>query len=85
MYQLVRTNMTGKFSILWDDFQKNMAARFQTVLNNQEFADVTLVSQDSKTVEAHKVILGVGSAFFQEVLTNNAHPHPLIHFYRILS
>ena len=71
--------MTGKCSLIWDDFQKNMAARLYTVLQNHDLVDVTLLSQDSKKVLAHKVILSSGSVFFKEVLTNNCHPHPLIY------
>ena len=71
--------MTGNFSLIWEDFHKNMSERFQSVLQNHEFVDITLVSQDSKKIQAHKVILGAGSAFFKEVLTNNSNPHHLIY------
>ena len=71
--------MPGKFSLFWNDFQKNMSSRFQAVLHDHEFADVTLISHDYKKVHAHKVILGVGSAFFRDVLTNNPEAHPLIY------
>ena len=71
--------MTGKFSLMWEDFHKNMSERFQSVLHNHEFVDVTLVSQDYKKIKAHKVILSAGSVFFKEVLTNNSNHHPLIY------
>ena len=64
---------------MWEDFHKNMSERFQSVLRNHEFVDVTLVSQDYKKIKAHKVILSAGSAFFKEVLTNNSNHHPLIY------
>ena len=71
--------MTGKFNFLWDNFQKNMADRFQAVLHDHEFSDVTLVSHDFKKVQAHKFILSVGSVFFREMLTNSPESRPLIY------
>ena len=84
-YQLKRSlfsnkkNMQGKCSVYWNDFQKNMTGRFQAVLHDHEFADVTLISHEYKKVKAHKVILSVGSAFFREVLTDSPKANPLIY------
>lgn len=44
-----------------------------------EFADVTLVCEDGKQVEAHKVILASGSSLFLDILRRNKHQHPLIY------
>ena len=40
---------------------------------------MTLVSDDGKQVEAHKVILASSSPFFANLLKRNKHPHPLIY------
>ena len=44
-----------------------------------DFNDVTLASEDGQQVEAHKVILGSSSTFFQNLLKGNKHTHPLIY------
>ena len=64
---------------MWEDFHKNMSDRFQSVLHNHEFVDVTLVSQEYKKIKAHKVILSSSSSFFQNILLNNPHQHPLLY------
>ena len=46
---------------------------------DNDFADVTLASEDGQQVEAHKVILAASSPFFQKLLGRNKHSHPLIY------
>ena len=56
-----------------------MTARFQQVLQSEDFTDATLVSSDNVNITAHKVILSTGSGFFNCVLSENIHPNPLIY------
>ena len=55
-----------------------MNSAFGNLREDKEFADVTLACEDGQQVDAHKVILGASSPFFQKILTRNKHPHPLI-------
>ena len=72
--------MLGKFALTWDEFQPKMAGRFENLLQSSEFSDVTLVAKDNTRMKAHKVILGSGSTFFNEVLSHmKDHPHPMIY------
>ena len=72
--------MPGNFALTWDEFQPKMAGRFESLLQSRDFSDVTLVSKDNTRMKAHKVILGSGSTFFNEVLSHmKDHPHPLIY------
>jgi hypothetical protein len=71
--EMKNTKLGGNVSLIWDEFQWNMAARFQSVLQTEEFADVTLVSKDHSRVRAHRVILAAGSGFFQSVLGGSKH------------
>ena len=68
-----------KLCIKWNDFQANLNSAFGGFRNDLEFADVTLVSDDGKQFETHKIILASSSPFFMEVLRKNKHPHPLIY------
>ena len=58
---------------------------FGTLGEDKDFTDVTLVCEDGKQVEAHKVILANSSPFFQNVLRKNKHIHPLIYMKGIKS
>ena len=68
-----------KLCLKWNDFQANLNSAFGGFRNDLEFADVTLVSDDGKQFETHKIILASSSPFFMEVLKKNKHPHPLIY------
>ena len=40
---------------------------------------MTLACEDGQQVEAHKVILAASSPFFEQILQQNKHSHPLIY------
>ena len=50
----------------------------QEMLTSDEFTDVTLVTDDKKTIKAHRNILSACSPVFKNILqmeiTNNTHP-----------
>ena len=71
--------LSEKLCLQWNDFKENITASFGNLREDKDFADVTLACEDGKQVEAHKVILAASSPFFQNVLTKNKHPHPLIY------
>ena len=69
----------GKFVLQWNDFKANASSTFSKMRVDQDFVDATLVSEDSKLIEAHKVILAASSFFFDSILRQNNHHHPLIY------
>ena len=72
-------SISEKLCLQWNDFQGNLNSAFKELRNDTELSDVTLVSDDEKQVEAHKVILASSSPFFANLLKRNKHPHPLIY------
>ena len=54
-----------KFSLKWNDYQSNASKSFQSLRHKEDFCDVTLVGDDYKQVQAHKVILSACSPFFR--------------------
>ena len=68
-----------KLCLKWNDFQINVNNAFGSLRNDQDLCDVTLVSEDGKQLEAHKVILASSSPFFLELLKRNKHQHPLVY------
>ena len=68
-----------KLSLKWNDFQENISTAFGSMRSDDDFSDVTLLCEDGKQVEAHKVILAASSPFFQNLLRKNKHSNPLIY------
>ena len=66
------------FSFQWPDFRGNLISSFARLRRDSEFTDVTLVCEDGKQVDSHKLVL-ISSPFFLKVLTENKHPHPMIY------
>ena len=73
------TKMSEKLCLKWNDYQDNVNSAFALMRGEKDFADVTLACEDGQQIEAHKVILAASSPFFQNLLTKNKHPHPLIY------
>ena len=71
--------MSEKLCLQWNDFKENAVNTFGTLREDKDFTDVTIVCEDGKQVDAHKVILANSSPFFQNILRKNKHIHPLIY------
>ena len=71
--------MSEKLCLQWNDFKENVTGAFGSLREDNDFADVTLACEDGNQLEAHKVILASSSPFFQNILTRNKHPHPMIY------
>ena len=70
--------MSEKLCLQWNDFKDNTNLAFTNLRQDQDFSDVTLACEDGQQLTAHKVILASSSPFFQRILRQNKHPHPLI-------
>ena len=68
-----------KFSLKWNEYQENFASSFQGFRTDPDFSDVTLVCEESRHIEAHRVILSTCSPFFSSLLRKNKHSHPMIY------
>ena len=71
--------MSVKLCLQWNDFKENISSAFESLRNDKEFADVTLVFEDGQQLEAHKFILAASSPFFEKILQRSKHSHPLIY------
>ena len=70
--------MEEKFCLKWNDFQSNTIKTFSRLRNEEDFFDVTLVSDDQKQMMAHKVVLSSCSEYFKNILKTNKHSHPML-------
>ena len=59
-----------KYNLKWKDFQTNVVKSLSEFRN--QFADVTLSSDDGKLFKSHKLVLSSSSDYFKEVLILSA-------------
>ena len=70
--------MMENYSVKWDQYQKSILNSFQKLRSQDIFKDVTLVSDDYQRISAHKMILSACSGYFNKVLSNVTHSHPML-------
>ena len=71
--------MSEKFCLKWNDFQTNTSSTFAHLRNDNDFADVTLITEDEQQIEVHKVVISAASPFFSNILKKIKHSHPLLY------
>ena len=52
---------------------------FKKILADQDFTDVSLVTEDGITISAHRLVLSASSDFFQQVFKRNPNPKTIIY------
>ena len=72
-----------KFCLKWNDFQTTVSQSFSLLRMEEDFFDVTLVSNDNLQLKAHKLVLSASSNFFKSILQSNQHSHPLLYLHGI--
>ena len=68
-----------KFCLKWNDFQTTVSQSFGMLRKEEDFFDVTLVSDDDVQISVHKLVLASSSSFFKSVLRKSPHSHPLVY------
>merc|ERR1712096_158545 len=68
-----------KLVLAGDDFGNDLMNVFKELANDEDFTNVTLVTDDGRILKAHKVVLSSFSPFFKTLLLNNVHQHPLLY------
>ena len=74
-----------KFSLKWNDFEANASNSFRKLRREEDFFDVTLVSDDEHHISAHKLVLSSSSEFFKNILRKVKQVNPIIYLYGIQS
>ena len=65
-------------SVKSSDFLVHVFKAFNDIQSHNLYTDVTLVSEDNIQFQVHKLILSAGSKFFRDILSDKAHPHPML-------
>ena len=67
------------FYLKQEHFNSNLQLNLKDFSEATRFTDVTLVSDEKVSFEAHKFILAACSPMMKDLLLENPHPHPLIY------
>ena len=57
-----------KFTLTWHTYSDHLRNMMKELMINDEFADVTIVTEDKKHIKAHKNILSACSPVFKDIL-----------------
>ena len=68
-----------KFSLKWNDFESNVSKSFSKLQREEDFFDVTLISDDESKLSAHRVVLSSCSSFFKSILRITSTSNPVIY------
>ena len=69
----------GKYCLKWDEYQKNISCSLVDFREKDKFVDVTLMCEDNKHINAHRVILSTGSQLFKNILNNTPYANTIIY------
>ena len=65
-------------AVKWKYFKDDLSKFINTLHEDRDFLDVTLVSKDGHQFDAHRVILSAASPYLMEILRKHKHPHPKV-------
>ena len=68
-----------RLGLVHENFAAQAGATLSSLFEDTTFTDVTLVAEDHRQIQVHKVVLSSGSGFFRQILLHNPHPKPLIY------
>ena len=71
--------MSQGLTVKWDNFSTNASKSYELLRKEEDFFDVTLVSDDEEQWSAHKLVLSSSSSFFKNILKLNSHTHPWLY------
>merc|ERR1712243_106746 len=77
-FKVLSFTMSDKFCLRWNDFHTNVSKTIGNLRYEDDFFDVTLVSDDQKQMFAHKVVLSASSEYFKNILKQNKHSNPIL-------
>ena len=65
------------FRLTWVNYSQKLTEAFNKFLSRESLCNVTL-SANRQTIKAHQAILSACSPWFEEILMDSSHPHPII-------
>ena len=79
LFEIIPHKMAQKdFNLSWHSFPDHLRGMMHDLKKSGELTDVTLVSEDKKQFNAHKIILSASSTFFESIVGINLMANQLI-------
>ena len=72
--------MSETLCLQWNNFKENAVNAFGRLREDKDFTDVTLVCEDGRQLEVHKVVLAISSPVLENILRKHKLAMPLIYF-----
>ena len=63
-----------KCSLTWHTYSDHLRSMMKELMMNEDFSDVTLVTEDKKQIKANINILSACSPVFKDILKNDSNP-----------
>ena len=57
-----------KFSLTWQNYSDHLKSMMKELMMNEDFCDVTLITEDKKKIKANMHILSACSPVFKDIL-----------------
>ena len=71
-------------NLKWCNYFDCLQEMLQDIRGSNKFTDVTLVCDDNRQIEAHKIVLCASSPVFKDIINNHTEGHPVIYLQDIL-
>ena len=68
-----------KYYLRWQTYSDHLKSMMQELMKNEDFADVTLITEDKKHVKANINVLRACSPFFKEMLKKEKFVSPIVY------
>ena len=68
-----------KYSLKWHTYSDHLKSMMKGLMMNEDFSDVTLVTEDKKQIKANINILRACSPFFKDILKKDKNSSPIVY------
>ena len=68
-----------KYSLTWHTYSDHLRSMMKEMMMNEDFADVTLVTEDKKQIKANINILSACSPVFKDILKKEKNSNQIIY------
>ena len=68
-----------KYSLKWQTYSDHLKSMLKELMFNEDFSDVTLVTEDKKQIKAHINILSACSSVFKDILKKDKNSSPIMY------
>ena len=68
-----------KYSLTWHTYSDHLKDMLKEMMINNDLADVTLVTEDKKHIQAHKNVLSASSPVFKDIVKLDQSAKPIIY------